>query len=61
LWILVLDVEAERGKKAPGEQLHALCFIEVAGAGKKGLKTVLILLDCTRTLARRELEEGGRA
>jgi hypothetical protein len=53
-----LDVEAERGLKAGGEELDPLFLIQAAHVRKERLKAILVLLDSACALACFQLAEG---
>jgi hypothetical protein len=52
-----LDVQAEGRLQTGGEELHLLDLRQGAGAGKQGLKSVLVLDDGARAAARHQLAE----
>jgi hypothetical protein len=43
LWVVDFDVQAEGGLQTGGEKLHLLGLCEYAGAGKKGLESLLVV------------------
>jgi hypothetical protein len=51
LWIVDLDVEAERQLKAPSEELDALFLIEAPSMGEERLEAVLVVRDGASALA----------
>jgi hypothetical protein len=52
-----LDVQAEGRLQTGGEELQLLDLRQGAGAGKQGLKSVLVLDDRARAAARHQLAE----
>jgi hypothetical protein len=53
-----LDVEAERRKETPREELDPLRLVEVSCTWEERLETVLIVRDGARAMAISQLEEG---
>jgi hypothetical protein len=58
LRVVDLDVEAERRKETPREELDPLRLVEVSCTWEERLETVLIVRDGARAMAISQLEEG---
>jgi hypothetical protein len=59
LWVVDLDIEAERGLETGGEEMDPLFLVQAACTRKERLEAILVLLDGARALARHQLTEGG--